>query len=36
VMRGAAARPEEGDDPEGGLGWSGPRRPGDAHWAGTE
>jgi hypothetical protein len=23
VMRGAAARPEEGDDPEGGLGWAG-------------
>jgi hypothetical protein len=36
VMRGAAARPEEGDDPEGGLGQSGPRRSGDARWAGTE
>jgi hypothetical protein len=33
---GAAARSEEGDDPEGGLGRSGPRRPGDAHWAGAE
>jgi hypothetical protein len=33
--RGAAARSEEGDDLEGGLGRSGPRRAGDAHWAGA-
>jgi hypothetical protein len=36
ASQGAAARPEEGDDPEGGLGRSGPRRPGDARWAGAE
>jgi hypothetical protein len=36
ASRGAAARPEDGDDPKSGLGRSGPRRPGDARWAGAE
>jgi hypothetical protein len=36
ATRGAAARLEEGDDPESGLGRSGPHRPGDARWAGAE
>jgi hypothetical protein len=33
---GAVARLDEGDNPEGGLGQSGPRRPGDARSAGIE
>jgi hypothetical protein len=36
ASRGVAAQPEEGDGPEGGLGWSGPCRLGDAHWVGVE
>jgi hypothetical protein len=36
ATRGATAQLEEGDDPEAGLGRSGPHRPGDARWAGAE